>query len=186
MPTHLDQSSYLMSTGLSAVRCRLATRVTLRKLPSLGSFVQLLLALPSYFRSRRDRGLRPLFGFTLKQTKGSSAWRTTYIVLHFIGRVVGASAVFSFLLVFPNRVCVWADVYSLFSARSTDLVDASVGLVVSREALILLMKLSDSPGSSWINVLIIVSYLLCGDLLGWTVWGHVVVLEPTTNLQASS
>ena len=55
---------------------------------------------------------------------------------------------------------------SLFFARSTDLVDASVALVVSREALILLIKLSHSSGSSWINVLIIVSYLLYGDLLG--------------------
>ena len=45
-------------------------------------FVQLSLAFPSYFRSLRDRGLRPLFGFAPKQTKGSSAWRTIYIVLH--------------------------------------------------------------------------------------------------------
>ena len=36
----------LMPTGLSAVRCRLATRVTLRQLPSPGSFVQFLLAFP--------------------------------------------------------------------------------------------------------------------------------------------
>ena len=66
----------------SPVRCRLATRVTLRQLPSLSSFVQLLLVFPSYFRSRRDLESRPLFGFAPKQTKGSSAWRTTYIVLH--------------------------------------------------------------------------------------------------------
>ena len=39
------------------------------------------LAFSSHFRSRRDRGLRPLFGFAPKQTKGSSAWWTTYIVL---------------------------------------------------------------------------------------------------------
>ena len=85
MPTHLDRSSLTaLSCRLvtSAVWCRLATRVTLRQLPSVSSLVQLLLAFPSYFRSRRDRGLRPLFGFAPKQTKVSSAWRTTYIVLH--------------------------------------------------------------------------------------------------------
>ena len=70
-----------MPTDLSAVRCRLATRVTLRQLPSPSSFVQFLSRSLIHFRSRRDRGLRPLFGFAPKQTKGSSAWRTTYIVL---------------------------------------------------------------------------------------------------------
>ena len=85
MPTHLDRSSLTVLDSLScrlitsAVRCRLATRVTLRQLPSLGSFVQLLSR--SLTRSRQDRGLRPLFGFAPKQTKGSSACRTTYIVL---------------------------------------------------------------------------------------------------------
>ena len=75
----------------------------------------------------------------------------------FIGRVVGFIADISSLSVFTHRACVWADDSSLLSARSTDLVDAS--LVVSREALILLRKLSHSPGSNWINVLTIVSYL---------------------------
>ena len=84
----------------------------------------------------------------------------------FIGRVVGVIAIFSSLSVFPNRLCFCTGDSSLFFARSTDLVDASAALVVSREALILLMKLSHSPGSSWINVLTIVSYLLHGNLLG--------------------
>ena len=84
----------------------------------------------------------------------------------FISRVVGVIAVFSSLSVFSNRLCVWADDSSLFSARSTDLVDVSVALMVSREALIFFMNLSHSPGSSWINVLTIVSNLLYGDLLG--------------------
>ena len=81
MPTHLDRSSFT-GTGLltSAVRCWLATRVTLRQLPSQSSFVQLLSRSLTHFRSRRDHELRPLFGFAPKQTKGSSAWRTTYIV----------------------------------------------------------------------------------------------------------
>ena len=82
----------------------------------------------------------------------------------FIGSVVGVIAVFSSVSVFPNRACVWADDSPLFSARSTDVVDISVGLVVSSETLILLMKLSQSPGSNWIKVLTIVSYLY-GDLL---------------------
>ena len=72
-----------MPTRLSAVRCRLATRVTLR---------QLLLSVP-FFNSSDWRSLptsghvensgpNPLSGFAPKQTKGSSVWRTTYIVLH--------------------------------------------------------------------------------------------------------
>ena len=52
----LTLGPYLMPTGLSAVRCRLATRVTLRQLPSPSSFVQLLLTfhypLPVTSRSR--------------------------------------------------------------------------------------------------------------------------------------
>ena len=40
------------------------------------------------------------------------------------------------------------------------------------------------PGSSWIKVLTIISYLY-GDLLRQTAWEYVVVLEPTTNLWAS-
>ena len=88
MPTHLDRSSF---TGLdslscqlvtSAVRCRLATRVTLRQLLLLSPFVSL-----SDWRSLPTSGHvkisspNPLSGFAPKQTKRSSAWRTTYIVL---------------------------------------------------------------------------------------------------------
>ena len=83
----------------------------------------------------------------------------------FISCVVGVIAIFSSVSVFSNRVCVWADDSSLFSARSTDVVGVSAALVVSSEALILLMKLSQSPGSNWIKVLTIISYLLHGDLL---------------------
>ena len=87
MPTHLDQSSLTaaglsrMPNGLSAVRCRLGTRVTLRQLTSLSSFVQLLTRVPLPTSGHvEDHGLRSLFGFAPKQTKGSSAWWTTYIV----------------------------------------------------------------------------------------------------------
>ena len=72
----------------SAVRCRLATRVTLCQLTSLSSFVQLLSRSLTHFRSRRDRKLRLLFDFAPKQTKGSSAWWTTYIVLHLLAMSV--------------------------------------------------------------------------------------------------
>ena len=48
----------------------------------LSPFVQFLSrSLPTSSRVE-DRGLKPWFGFAPKQTKGSSAWRTTYIVLH--------------------------------------------------------------------------------------------------------
>ena len=89
MPTHLDRSSLTALDSLScwlvtsAIRCQLATRVTLRQLPSPSSFVQLLSRSLTNFRSRQDRGLRPLFGFAPKQTKGLSAWRTSYIELQF-------------------------------------------------------------------------------------------------------
>ena len=56
---------YLMPTGLSAVRCRLATRVTLRQLPSLSSLVQLVAfpyPLPVTSRSRQNRQRDRLLG----------------------------------------------------------------------------------------------------------------------------
>ena len=86
-PAHLDQSSLTALDSLScrlvtsAVRCRLAIHVTLRQLPSLSPFVQFLSRSLTHFWSRRDRRLRPFYGFAPKQTKGSSAWQTTYIVL---------------------------------------------------------------------------------------------------------
>ena len=73
MLTRLDWSSltvagpYLIRLVTSAVRCRLATRVTLRQLPSLISFVQLSLAFPSYFRSRRAQAF---VWFCAKTDKG--------------------------------------------------------------------------------------------------------------------
>ena len=89
MPTHLDRSSltvarlYLMPTGLFSVRCQLATRVNFRQPPSLSSFVQLpnWRSLPTSGRIEISSP-NPLSGFAPKQTKGSSAWRTTYIVSH--------------------------------------------------------------------------------------------------------
>ena len=49
----------------------------------LSSFVQLPTHIPLPTSGHiEDLGLRPLFGFTPKQTKGSSAWRTTYIMSH--------------------------------------------------------------------------------------------------------
>ena len=52
--------------------------------PSSGFLFPTLSRSLTNFRSRQDRGLRPLFGFAPKQTKGSSAWRTTYIVLQYV------------------------------------------------------------------------------------------------------
>ena len=88
MPTHLDRSFRTALDSLScrlvtsAVRYRLATCVSRPQLLLPSPFVQFLTRSLTHFRSRRDRGLRPLFGFAPKQTKGSSAWQTTYIVLH--------------------------------------------------------------------------------------------------------
>ena len=86
--THLDWSSLtaagpcLMPPGLFAVWSRLATHVTLRQLLSVGPFVQLLLAFPCLLPGCVEMSSpNPLSGFAPKQTKGSSAWRTTYIVL---------------------------------------------------------------------------------------------------------
>ena len=88
MPTYPDWSSSLvldsvMPTRLSAVRCRLVTRVTLRQLPSSSSFVQPSSRVPLPTSSHpRSQVQNPLSGFAPKQTKESSAWQTIYIVLH--------------------------------------------------------------------------------------------------------
>ena len=74
----------LMPTGHFCCPVSTATRFPHRQLPSFSSFVQFLSRSLTHFRSRRDHGLRPLFGFAPKQTKGSSAWLTTYIVLHYM------------------------------------------------------------------------------------------------------
>ena len=91
MPTHFDWSS-LTDAGLSlscrlvpsAVQCRLPTALLPRPSPtavSLSSFFQLLdwRSLPTSDHVEISSP-KPLSGFALKQTKGSSAWRTTYIV----------------------------------------------------------------------------------------------------------
>ena len=83
------EECWLILTGLpslrldpvsSAVRCRLATRVTLRQLTSLSPFFQFLSRSLTHFQSRRDLESKPFVWFCAK-TKGSSAWRTAYIVL---------------------------------------------------------------------------------------------------------
>ena len=53
---------------------------------AFSSFVQPTLFSPHYhFRTRRDfKSKNPLSGFAPKQTKESSAWRATHIVLHFL------------------------------------------------------------------------------------------------------
>ena len=80
LPSLLWTSSH--PTGLSAVRCRLSSRVTLPQLPSSSPFVQLSSRVPLPTSSHpRSRVQNPLSGFAPKQTKESSAWRTTYIVL---------------------------------------------------------------------------------------------------------
>ena len=68
----------MLTVFLTADRCRPPFCVTLRQLPSLSSFFQLSLSGASLPTSSHveDLGLWPLFGFTPKQTKRSSAWRT--------------------------------------------------------------------------------------------------------------
>ena len=80
LPSLLQTSSH--PTGLSAARCRLPTRVTLHQLPLLSPFVQLSsrVAYPLPV-TPRYRVQNPLSGFVPKQTKESSAWRTSYIML---------------------------------------------------------------------------------------------------------
>ena len=95
MPTYLDRTSLTgldspsllwtssHPTRLSAVRCRLATRVTLRQLPSSRSFVQLSdrRSLPTSGHAEISSP-KPFVWFHAKTDKESSAWRTTYIVWH--------------------------------------------------------------------------------------------------------
>ena len=76
MPTYPDRSSSLvldslMPTRLSAVRCRLVTRVTLRQPPSSSSFVQLSdwRSLP-HFRSPEISSPKPFVWFRAKTDKG--------------------------------------------------------------------------------------------------------------------
>ena len=86
----------LFSATVSGVRCWLLLSVFPRQLSSADSplccpvancsqllFSNSLLASRYHFRIRRDfRSKNPLSGFAPKQTKVSSAWRATHIVLH--------------------------------------------------------------------------------------------------------
>ena len=77
-------SSHL--TGLSAVRCRLpcpssVANCLLRVPLSTSLWLAFPYPLPVTPKSRVQN---PLSGFAPKQTKESSTWRTSYIVLHFL------------------------------------------------------------------------------------------------------
>ena len=88
MPTYLDWSSL---TGLHPLSCRLISLLSGVDWPLASPFVNCLLRVPlsntydmcSLHTSGHVKisGSNPLSGFALKQTKGSSTWRTTYIVL---------------------------------------------------------------------------------------------------------
>ena len=68
----------------SGVRCRLPPSVVPRQLPSSQSPcpTNTLLTSPSTSGHARSQVQNPLSGFAPKQTKESSAWRATYLVLH--------------------------------------------------------------------------------------------------------
>ena len=71
-----------MPTGLSAVSCRLVTRVTLRQLLPRAPLSNSLTGVPFLTSGHpRSRVQNPMSGFAPKQTKESSAWWTSYIVL---------------------------------------------------------------------------------------------------------
>ena len=87
MPTYPDRSSSLLWTlshPNSSLCCPVSTGHSRHPSQLFSPFVQLFSRSLTHFRSRRDRRLRHLFGFAPKQTKGPSASRTTYIVLHYI------------------------------------------------------------------------------------------------------
>ena len=74
----------------------------------------------------------------------------------FIDRVGVGIAVFSSWLIFSMKVYIWADDLLLIAARSLRVDDAPEALVASflsssSEAFISFIKLSQSPGSSWIS-----------------------------------
>ena len=128
MPTHLDRSSL---TALDPISSDLSLLLSSDDWPLASPFANCFLWVPlsnsnwlslTHSRSRRDRRLRPLLGFAPKQTKGSSAWRTTYKVLQLYislsrtdtGLCIYHFAVwtnFNFLhnsqwIVFPNQSCL--------------------------------------------------------------------------------
>ena len=87
MPTHLDRSSLTALNPSSSdwsLCCPVSTIHS--RHPSPTAFPEFPCPTPTRVPlptsgQVEDRGLRPLFGFAPKQTKGYSAWRTTYIVL---------------------------------------------------------------------------------------------------------
>ena len=110
-----------VSTGLSVVP---------HQLPSSSSFVHLpdrcSLPTPGHPRSQVQN---PLSGFVPKQTKGSSAWRTTYIVLQHT----------EFSKVYKNFKCLYKKVWKPiecttylynFLSKETDCLHVSLTLCV--------------------------------------------------------
>ena len=83
MPTYFDRSSL---TALDSLCCPVSTGHS--RHPSPTAFCEFLCPTPDW-RSLPTPGHveisspNPLSGFMPKQTKGASAWRTTYIVLHY-------------------------------------------------------------------------------------------------------
>ena len=75
--------SHADSPLCSSDRCRLPLSVVPRQLPTLSPFLShSLTGVPSPLPvTSRSQVQNPLSGFAPKQTKESSAWRTTYIVL---------------------------------------------------------------------------------------------------------
>ena len=76
-------SCHAASPLCSGVDCRLPLSVSRHQLRQLLFPTNSLFASRYHFRIRRDfRSKNPLSGFAPKQTKESSAWRATHIVLH--------------------------------------------------------------------------------------------------------
>ena len=85
---------YCLTAPVSGVDCispcRLANSSVRGSTPTLSATFsnQLSFASPYHFRIRRDfRSKNPLSGFAPKQTKESSAWRATYIMLQCEGNI---------------------------------------------------------------------------------------------------
>ena len=94
MPTHLDCSSLTDSWTLShadwSLCCPVSTGHSRHPSPTPSSqslCLTLWLAFPSYFGHVEISSPNPLSGFAPIQTKGSSAWRTTYIVLQLFSSI---------------------------------------------------------------------------------------------------
>ena len=102
-----DNSSWLVP---SAVRSRLPLCVSLRQLTLSGFLCQLssLVFLGPPFPpplpvSSEISSPSPLFGFTPKQTKGSSIWRTTHIVSHIKESLLVSWSIFSLRSLFRMK-----------------------------------------------------------------------------------